>query len=103
MNSKSQLSKAVIHGRGQNSRHTVISQSWLGPRGSERFIFTMTRAPNNSFAQPNTSLAHWNLAKCPGGMKATSEQESPKCVPRNALKLCPKSMPFARWETLWSL
>lgn len=86
MDSKSQLSKAVIHGRGEISTHPAVSQSWLGPQGSGRFISTMTHAPNNSFAQPSASLALWNLPKCPVGTNATSELESRRYVPGKAPK-----------------
>lgn len=89
MDSKSQLSKAVIHGRGEISRHIVISQSWLGPQGSGRFISTMTQAPNNSLAQPSISLAHWNLAKYLVGTNTTSELELPVYVPGKTSKLFP--------------
>lgn len=68
MDSKSQLSKAVIHGREEISRHTVISQSWLGPQGSGRFISTMTQTPNNSYIQPSISL-EMELGKVSGGYK----------------------------------
>lgn len=89
MDSKSQLSKAVIHGRGEISRHTAISQSWLGPQGSERFISTMTQTPNNSYIQPSISLAHWNLAKCLVGTNTTSELELPVYLPGKTSILIP--------------
>lgn len=89
MDSKIQLSKVVIHGRGETSRHTAISQSWLGPQGSGRFISTMTQTPNNSYIQPSISLAHWNLAKCLVGTNTTSELELPVYLPGKTSILIP--------------